>query len=571
MGTPYSTTSITGFNSNPPPDGGEQTAANLVTWSKHKEKLADPIKTTVESMNTKLVEALDCSASLTTTNHTVVAGDHDTVIEIADTATSGVTITLPDAATITSLFRVYVKNSSKHSQTIARTTSGDTIDEAAANISIRSKSGLLITTNSAANGYVVASSYHPRQVISVKDFGATGDNVTDDTAAIQAAINAAQGTVTRTGPVLLFEAGEYFISSGLTITGSIVIEGTGAVLRATDGFTFITIDTDSNDIYYLEINGLGFRAEIASGFGVSEFPAAILVSGSNTLFRSSFRRIHSRGNSTGFVFTDSGAQIITIQDCLFDNFGGNGHVIGILTENATGNLGISRIVNNTIIVGQSGGSGIFIEGPGIGDMIISGNQIEGVNSLDFGIQLDATDSPVYGARFQVVGNKMDTVSVPIRIKNIKESSFIGNGFAGSTNMTVEGTESTGNAFDNARSGQGSGFTQSFTGTLTGCTTSPTGTIRYVRNGNSVMLHIPTIEGTSNTTAATITGLPADLIPELDQMVLSRAINNSAVVLSATKIGTNGVITLTASVGEGAFTGSGGKGTAVCTISYLIAD
>lgn len=51
-------------------------------------------------------------------------------------------------------------------------------------------------------------------------------------------------------------------------------------------------------------------------------------------------------------------------------------------------------------------------------------------------------------------------------------------------------------------------TGTFTGTLTGCTTSPTATIRYVIVGNMCTLFFPTLTGTSNTTSATITGLPA---------------------------------------------------------------
>ena len=49
------------------------------------------------------------------------------------------------------------------------------------------------------------------EVLSVKDFGAVGDGVTDDTAAIKAAINAAQG-----GEVF-FPLGNYVISSPLDV------------------------------------------------------------------------------------------------------------------------------------------------------------------------------------------------------------------------------------------------------------------------------------------------------------------------------------------------------------------
>lgn len=62
------------------------------------------------------------------------------------------------------------------------------------------------------------------QTVSVKDFGAKGDGVTDDTAAIQAAIdyisNATVGTVN-------IPAGIYIISSTLTVTGKVSLVGEG--------------------------------------------------------------------------------------------------------------------------------------------------------------------------------------------------------------------------------------------------------------------------------------------------------------------------------------------------------
>lgn len=51
-------------------------------------------------------------------------------------------------------------------------------------------------------------------------------------------------------------------------------------------------------------------------------------------------------------------------------------------------------------------------------------------------------------------------------------------------------------------------TGSFTATLTGCNTSPTGTCHYTIIGTSVTLQIPGINGTSNATSMTLTGLPA---------------------------------------------------------------
>lgn len=61
-----------------------------------------------------------------------------------------------------------------------------------------------------------------REIVSVKDFGAKGDGTTDDTAAIQAAITATQGS----SGALLFTAGTYLVST-LAVTSSLQLLGCG--------------------------------------------------------------------------------------------------------------------------------------------------------------------------------------------------------------------------------------------------------------------------------------------------------------------------------------------------------
>jgi len=64
-----------------------------------------------------------------------------------------------------------------------------------------------------------------REAYSVTDFGATGDGSTDDTAEIQAAIDAVRAVG---GGVLLFPAGTYKISATLTTCDSVYLVGEGA-------------------------------------------------------------------------------------------------------------------------------------------------------------------------------------------------------------------------------------------------------------------------------------------------------------------------------------------------------
>ncbi len=106
---------------------------------------------------------------------------------------------------------------------------------------------------------------------SVKDYGAIGDNATDDTAAIQAAINAC---ATAGGGTVFFPAGTYRVTQ-LTINGQDNVQllgtGTASVIRwtwnaATVAGSMLTISNGSDHIKirYLTCNGAGLTNPAAS-------------------------------------------------------------------------------------------------------------------------------------------------------------------------------------------------------------------------------------------------------------------------------------------------------------------
>ena len=109
---------------------------------------------------------------------------------------------------------------------------------------------------------------------------------------------------------------------------------------------------------------------------------------------------------------------------------------------------------------------------------------------------------------------------------------------------------------------------SFTGTLTGCTTSPSATFYYLIQGNIVYLEVPTLEGTSNSTSATITGVPSEIQVARQQRVACRIKNSGSIAWGfITLESSSAIFTLGATAGSAGFTASGTKGTQFTCVSY----
>ena len=86
--------------------------------------------------------------------------------------------------------------------------------------------------------------FKERDTVSVKDFGAVGDGVTDDTAAIQAAINSGSpySTSTTSGLQIYFPHGKYKISTALDLSNCHGVGLIGAGPYATEIFTTSTTE-----------------------------------------------------------------------------------------------------------------------------------------------------------------------------------------------------------------------------------------------------------------------------------------------------------------------------------------
>jgi hypothetical protein len=117
----------------------------------------------------------------------------------------------------------------------------------------------------------------------------------------------------------------------------------------------------------------------------------------------------------------------------------------------------------------------------------------------------------------------------------------------------------------------SGNSGTFTGTFTGFTGSVTGTVYWTRAGNAVTMTLPAVTGTSNSTAMTMTGIPATIQPgstagalnNLAQLEDSGTTAQAGTLVSVS----GGTATFYKAGSATGFTNSGTKGTGATAMTF----
>lgn len=148
-----------------------------------------------------------------------------------------------------------------------------------------------------------------QDIVSVKDFGATGDGVTDDYAAIQAALDAATdvGGVGGKGWQIDFPAGTYLISQTLEVPNSTVINGAGrqqTIIRPYNNTFAGVMMTDKGNAgkiflqnFRIEaLNYSGVTGLIRMGYGVQPLGQAVW---SNLFFSGGLPGVSALATCTG--------------------------------------------------------------------------------------------------------------------------------------------------------------------------------------------------------------------------------------------------------------------------------
>jgi hypothetical protein len=96
-------------------------------------------------------------------------------------------------------------------------------------------------------------------IVNVKDHGAVGDGVTDDTAALQAAISNLTAGTSTTGDVLLFPPGEYMVSSSLTLPDGTRVFGPRSRVRSLESLIGPLFHQSG------DVTGLYFMIDLTNG------------------------------------------------------------------------------------------------------------------------------------------------------------------------------------------------------------------------------------------------------------------------------------------------------------------
>ena len=110
MTNPYTEPSISGYNSSAPSDDGANTSANEITWSKHKDKLGDPLKNYSDAINSAITAAFGKNflnaVSTHSANYTILASDRGKLLDASNT----ITLTLLAATSAGSGFALVIRN-----------------------------------------------------------------------------------------------------------------------------------------------------------------------------------------------------------------------------------------------------------------------------------------------------------------------------------------------------------------------------------------------------------------------------------------------------------------------------
>jgi polygalacturonase len=242
-----------------------------------------------------------------------------------------------------------------------------------------------------------------QESVSVKDFGAVGDGITNDSAAIQAAVNSF--TASGVGGEIFFPKGTYKINTVITVP-SIINElsgirfvgvGFGSEIQAGTETTslFLTTgrDVSFSNLYFVNTSTLTDTAIAGGGPFTNSYPGLTIDSCKFLGFNNGIGLNFTNHTITNNFFLNNTCHVSFADDGRNSYVFGNnflGGLFGIRFRQVGANAEGVRIINNLIQI--TGASGVGIDATGALEMIIMGNIIDqtGVNGIAIYLHGDGT-------------------------------------------------------------------------------------------------------------------------------------------------------------------------------------
>ena len=203
-------------------------------------------------------------------------------------------------------------------------------------------------------------------VVSVKDFGAIGDGITDDTAAIQAALNTSAAQI-------IFPDGVYrVVDAALNGTPVLVSNQSGRIIKGSGVITATTTVLRVLGIYgehtsvQISVHGNNCIAEAIRIYADNCTVANCYISDLYTTTYSCVAIGTTNVNGSTFIRNNDIRNLTSVGDGVLGN--GNGMARGIAISMSTDTSGVTIIENNTIInvLGEEGDSVAILSSNGSG-------------------------------------------------------------------------------------------------------------------------------------------------------------------------------------------------------------
>jgi hypothetical protein len=252
---------------------------------------------------------------------------------------------------------------------------------------VKATSGLLGYQPAGTSAVATTIQAKLRQTVSVKDFGAVGNGVTDDSAAFQAAINYA-ASLAPVLPSLFIPSGDYVIGTTLTVNGAIEFKGENF---ATSGTRIFATQTLNAPVFNVSSKARFFSLSIiGSNNSANTNETLVTIGGTNDV---TFENVYFYNSYTAVKYTGSvPAFYHSYTNCNFTNTN-----FFFITIDNSSSAGVDLIMTHCRFLGNMVG-GCWNFALGLGSIIASDVQISLSGGTPAGAQycFFGTPAPLYG-------------------------------------------------------------------------------------------------------------------------------------------------------------------------------